>query len=324
MDVERRVIEIAEEILGSVPGRLEADSLALVELALALEERLGIRLPEDGSWATLDEVVAAARAADGSSPDRLGSGFGRLQRAAQGALRAPIRLAYRLVVSGPDRVPPFGPAILASNHDSLLDIPCLVVASPRPVWFMAKVELFRGPLASALLHRFGGFPVRRAANDLRAVRTALDVLQRGRALGMYPEGTRAAHLRPFLPGAPGSRHRGSPLLCGAAPRSLAQSRAVPDAVALGGAPKNPPIRASTPPAKTIHRPIPTFVRSKPDSGTRYSVMSTSAKATMPSTPATEVSQPVRRAIPSSARMPTTMATSPADSTNETSNGLSVE
>ena len=203
MDIERAVGEVAEEILGpgAVSGRLEADSLALVELALALEERLGIRLPEDASWATFDEVMAAARAADGSTPDRLGSGFGRLQWAAHGVLRAPIRLAYRLVVSGPDRVPPFGPAILASNHDSLLDIPCLVVASPRPVWFMAKVELFRGPLASALLRRFGGFPVRRAASDLRAVRTALDVLRRGRALGMYPEGTRGAYLRPFLPGA---------------------------------------------------------------------------------------------------------------------------
>src|ERR687892_1379480 len=201
MDVERRVVEVAEEILGSVPGRLEADSLALVELALALEERLRIRLPEDGSWATLDEVVAAARAADGSSPDRLGSGFGRLQWAAQGALRAPIRLAYRLVVSGPDRIPRFGPAILASNHDSLLDIPCLVVASPRPVWFMAKVELFRGPLASRLLLAGGGFPVRRGGRDLGAVRTALEVVRRGRLLGMYPEGTRAAHLQDFLPGA---------------------------------------------------------------------------------------------------------------------------
>jgi 1-acyl-sn-glycerol-3-phosphate acyltransferase len=203
MDVERRVVEVAEEILGpgAVPGRLEADSLALVELVLALEERLGIRLPEDGSWATLEELVADATVADRTAPDRLGNGFGRLQWAAYGAIRAPISWAYRLDVAGSEHLPPFGPAILASNHESLLDIPCLVVASPRPVWFMAKVELFRGPLASALLHRLGGFPVRRAANDLRAVRTALDVLQHGRALGMYPEGTRAAHLGPFLPGA---------------------------------------------------------------------------------------------------------------------------
>jgi 1-acyl-sn-glycerol-3-phosphate acyltransferase len=77
----------------------------------------------------------------------------------------------------------------------------LVVASPRPVWFMAKVELFRGRAASELFHRFGGFPVRRDARDVRAVRSALEVLRRGRVLGMYPEGTRAAHLQPFLPGA---------------------------------------------------------------------------------------------------------------------------
>ena len=195
--------EVAEEVLGtgSAPGRLQADSLALVELALALEERLGIRLSEDGALTTFDEVVAAATAEAGTVPDRLGNGFGRLQWVAHAALGPPIRRAYGLEVSGAEHVPGFGPAVLASNHDSLLDIPCLVVACPRPVWFMAKVELFRARAASTFFHRLGGFPVRRTANDLRAVRTALDVLRRGRVLGMYPEGTRASFLQPFLPGA---------------------------------------------------------------------------------------------------------------------------
>src|SRR5919109_149864 len=167
-DVERRVVEVAEEVLGpqAASGRLDADSLAMVELALALEDRLGIRLPEDASFATLGEVAGAARDADGDGPHRLGNGFGRLQWAAHAVLEPPIRRAYRLVVSGAGHLPRFGPAVLASNHDSLLDIPCLVVASPRPVWFMAKVELFRGRMASTFFHRLGGFPVRRAANDL--------------------------------------------------------------------------------------------------------------------------------------------------------------
>jgi len=66
---------------------------------------------------------------------------------------------------------------------------------------MAKVELFRGPLASKLFHACGGFPVRRGGRDLGAVRAALEVVRRGRLLGMYPEGTRAARLQAFLPGA---------------------------------------------------------------------------------------------------------------------------
>jgi 1-acyl-sn-glycerol-3-phosphate acyltransferase len=207
VDVERRVAEVAAEVLGPAvasSGRLEADSLALAELTLALEERLGVRLPDDGAFETLADVARAVTAASTGapgSPDRLGDGFGRLQWAAHAALRAPIRRAYRLRVAGGSNLPSSGPAVLASNHDSLLDIPCLVVASPRPVWFMAKVELFRGPLASRLLLAGGGFPVRRGGRDLGAVRTALEVVRRGRLLGMYPEGTRAAHLQDFLPGA---------------------------------------------------------------------------------------------------------------------------
>jgi acyl carrier protein len=59
VNVERRVVEVAEEVLGpsAASGPLEADSLALAELALALEERLGIVLPEDGAYATLEAVV---------------------------------------------------------------------------------------------------------------------------------------------------------------------------------------------------------------------------------------------------------------------------
>lgn len=197
--------EIAAEVLGPPSsGRLQADSLATAELILALEERLGVRLPEDVAVETVEDAtraVAAAPSAGVTASDLLGNGFGRAQWVAHAALGPPLRGIYRLDVSGAEHVPASGPAVLASNHDSLLDIPALVVASPRPVWFMAKVELFRGRAASNVLHRMGGFPVRREARDTRAVRSAMDVLRRGRVLGMYPEGTRAPRLGPFLPGA---------------------------------------------------------------------------------------------------------------------------
>jgi len=205
LEVDRHVAEVAAEVLGPAvvsSGRLEADSLALAEMTLALEERLGVRLADDAAFESLEDAVRAVMAASSAgSSDRLGNGFGRLQWAAHAALGAPIRRGYRLRVEGAANLPPSGPAVLASNHDSLLDIPCLVVASPRPVWFMAKVELFRGSLASRLFRACGGFPVRRGGRDVGAVRAALEVVRRGRLLGMYPEGTRAAHLQAFLPGA---------------------------------------------------------------------------------------------------------------------------
>src|SRR5207237_3084645 len=77
-----------------------------------------------------------------------------------------------------------------------------VVASPGPVRFMAKRELFDKPLLARFFHELGGFSVDRDAYDLRAVEIALEVIRRGEVLGMYPEGTRTpGTLLPFLPGA---------------------------------------------------------------------------------------------------------------------------
>ena len=204
---DQRVVDIVREVLGRSyePGeRLDADSLSQAELVLALEDTFHVRLPDDTSLGTVDEAEAVIRSIDGrtgTSPDPLGDGIGRYQDTATSVLRPILRKAYHLAVRGADLVPRSGPAVLASNHDSLLDIPVLVVASPRPVWFMAKVELFRGRVASRFFHELGGFPVRRGGYDLRAIRGARAVLDRGRLLGMYPEGTRAPHLQGFLPGA---------------------------------------------------------------------------------------------------------------------------
>jgi 1-acyl-sn-glycerol-3-phosphate acyltransferase len=203
-----RVIEVVEDVLGRSfqPGeRLDADSLSQVELILALEDALGIRLPDDVTLGTVDQVVAAVDVARRgplpSDGDPRADGMGRFQWAATRVMGPLLSSAYRLRVVGAERVPAAGPAVLASNHASLLDVPALVVAVPRPVWFMAKVELFRGPLSSRFFHELGGFPVRRGGHDPAAVRTGLAVLERGRLLAMYPEGTRGRVLQGFLPGA---------------------------------------------------------------------------------------------------------------------------
>ncbi|MCA1727541.1 MAG: 1-acyl-sn-glycerol-3-phosphate acyltransferase, partial [Actinobacteria bacterium] len=89
----------------------------------------------------------------------------------------------------------------SANHNSLLDIPFLAMAVPRDVTFMAKTELFKGP-GRWFFEALGGFPVHRQINDLKAVDTALVVLERGQLLGMFPEGTRSPdRLLSFLPGA---------------------------------------------------------------------------------------------------------------------------
>jgi len=92
--------------------------------------------------------------------------------------------------------------VLCMNHESLLDIPIVTVASPRQIRMMAKQELFAKPAGARFFHELGGFPVQRGGFDLRAVEIGLEVLRRGEVLGMYPEGTRTPGvLLPFLPGA---------------------------------------------------------------------------------------------------------------------------
>jgi 1-acyl-sn-glycerol-3-phosphate acyltransferase len=106
-------------------------------------------------------------------------------------------------ITGSGNVPADGPVIVAANHRSMWDIPILVVACPRRIVFMAKIELYKNRLLKRLWLELGGFPVRREVADLRAVDNSLEVLDKGLALGLYPEGTRSftGEMLPFLRGA---------------------------------------------------------------------------------------------------------------------------
>lgn len=181
------------------------DSLAFVDLAAAVEEELGLDLGgaflDEGS--TVGDVLAAFEKGAASGGEvRVPSSLGRIQRLADLLGGGFLRWWFHLEVRGADRVPAHGAVILAMNHESALDIPIAVVASPRPIRFMAKSDLFRGRVVGRALHELGGFEVDRDRFDLRAVRLALEVLARGEVLGMFAEGTRApGRLLPFMRGA---------------------------------------------------------------------------------------------------------------------------
>ena len=204
-EVEARVATLVGAIVGENPapdGTLHLNSLSHAELVLALEESFVVRLPDQVSLRTVSEAVAAVDAAGGdATASALRGGIGHLQWLGTGVLRPILGPYYRYSVTGANRVPRHGPVVLAANHDSLLDIPFLAMASPRRVWFMAKRELFERRFGAWLFHVLGGFPVDRYANDLKALRAALEIVGQGRVLAMYPEGTRSKEFLPFLPGA---------------------------------------------------------------------------------------------------------------------------
>ena len=85
---------------------------------------------------------------------------------------------------------PKGPIIVVSNHLSNFDIPIIGITLPRRAIFMGKEQLFRFPLG-LLFRLLGGFAVRRGRVDREALNKANDVLDKGLALVMFPEGERS-------------------------------------------------------------------------------------------------------------------------------------
>ncbi len=85
---------------------------------------------------------------------------------------------------------PEGPVILASNHRSFLDPFLIGCCVRRPIYFLAKSELFEKRLTAWFLNSLGAFPVRRGESDAESVKTALMLLERGAAVVIFPEGTR--------------------------------------------------------------------------------------------------------------------------------------
>lgn len=96
---------------------------------------------------------------------------------------------YRIRTIGADLVPAEGPVVLVANHTGLLDGPFVFTVAPRPSHFLVKQQIFHGPLGWLFI-RVGQIPVDRSIGDRRALLAARTVLERGGAVGVFPEGTR--------------------------------------------------------------------------------------------------------------------------------------
>lgn len=136
-----------------------------------------------GSSAVPGSVEARGRSGRGArDPER---GY----RLAALVVKPLMRTWFRIRLEGEEHIPEVGPVILASNHRSNMDPVLLASAVRRPVVFMAKAELFVGPLGW-IMRWIGQFPVRRGGIDREALRRTDAVLARGSMLGLFPEGTR--------------------------------------------------------------------------------------------------------------------------------------
>lgn len=92
-------------------------------------------------------------------------------------------------VKGRENIPMEGPLIVAPIHFSVLDPQLVGCAMTRPIHFMAKAELFEYKLFGKLIASLGAHPIKRDSS-MDAIKVAIKLLEEGKALLMFPEGTR--------------------------------------------------------------------------------------------------------------------------------------
>jgi 1-acyl-sn-glycerol-3-phosphate acyltransferase len=114
-------------------------------------------------------------------------------------------LDMRFIMTGTERIPRAGGAVLASNHVSYLDFIFAGLAareSKRLVRFMAKEAVFTNPISGPLMRGMGHIPVDRDAG-VASFRAALKALKDGEVIGVFPEATisRSYTVKEIKPGA---------------------------------------------------------------------------------------------------------------------------
>lgn len=111
------------------------------------------------------------------------------------------RLIFGVRYRGTEHIPREGPLIVCCNHRSVIDPLLLAVPFRRQLRFMAKSELFEdhGRLAAWFLCTVGAFPVQRDKGDASSLKTAMEILQEGGVLGIFPQGRVIFDTSPFQP-----------------------------------------------------------------------------------------------------------------------------
>lgn len=112
------------------------------------------------------------------------------------------RLFLRYRTRGVEHVPAAGGVLLAANHASYADIPLLGCGVRRRLFYLGRANLFPSPVLGRILRSLGWIPLQPERWDRRAFQSVVDLLKSGKAVVIFPEGTRTPDgaLQPGKPG----------------------------------------------------------------------------------------------------------------------------
>lgn len=102
-----------------------------------------------------------------------------------------IRIFIRVEHYGMENVPKNKGYIMAANHVSIADMFVIAVPIKGQICYMAKEEIFKVPVVKWLFKALGTFAVRRGKGDTEAIDKACNIVDSGKVLGIFPEGTRS-------------------------------------------------------------------------------------------------------------------------------------
>lgn len=116
-----------------------------------------------------------------------------LYRCTRLIVRPLLGILGHLESHGTQNIPKQGGVVLVSNHVSYIDPVVIAAATDRVLHFIGAEKTFRVPIFGWLVTKLNGFPVRRGTPDRQALKEALSRLKDGKALLIFPEGTRSAN-----------------------------------------------------------------------------------------------------------------------------------
>ena len=111
------------------------------------------------------------------------------------------KLVYSVRYKGLEHIPQAGKLIVCCNHRSVIDPVFVALPFHRQIHYMAKSELFQdhGKFVHWFLYQMGAFPVKRNSGDTESIRTAVQILEDGGVLGIFPQGKCVFDNAPFKP-----------------------------------------------------------------------------------------------------------------------------